>query len=438
MSTQQSSSTSRIRPRLKELAKVDLIEVLDVADEVGAKVVGESIHWRREYYLPLRHGELRQRLATDERLTAEEKQQFLQFCKILAAIFHYEYHERVEQLKGEYEPFDPDAARSGMTNSAAVTEEQARNIGLFIDRMTDLLRRANYHRLTQSQIEQAIAAASDWGVKLDVDFGVFDRLEVFARGDVVGRRTRHRWQNFFRPEEVDVPIYQRVTVIFQLKPGRRTDKHLDASAVYIKLFKNIPKEDVDMMLPGTKTKFSLADSGRILLPTISGLAIIVWKLILGTLFVAAMGVVGFVVLIAGLVGYGLRSLFGYWNTQTKYQLNLTKNLYLQNLDNSSGVLLRLTDEAEEQEFHEAVMAYFLLWREAGETGWTKEELDRTAEAYLQKVCGHGVDFEVDDAVQKLQRLGLAKRTATGSWQAVELAEALRALDKTWDDFFRHA
>jgi hypothetical protein len=99
------------------------------------------------------------------------------------------------------------------------------------------------------------------------------------------------------------------------------------------------------------------------------------------------------------------------------------------------VLLRLTDEAEEQEFHEAVMAYFLLWRDAGSAGWTEQELDRAAESYLQQLCGYGVDFEVEDAIRKLQRLGLASEATDGRWRVVGVREAIRTLDAVWDGYF---
>ncbi|MGE0761252.1 MAG: TMEM143 family protein, partial [Pirellulaceae bacterium] len=340
-----------------------------------------------------------------------------------------------EQLKGEYEPFDPDVGMRGPDEGSA-GQPSVRDTGQLFTPLMELLERANYHKLSQSQIEQAVAAASDWGVRLNVDFTVFDRLEVYARGDVIGRRVRHRWQNLYRAEEVDVPIYERLLVIFQLRPRKRLDKHLDPRAIYIKLFKNIPKEDVDMMLPGVKARLSLIDSGKILLPTLSGLAMAIYKIVLALLISTVLGAAGMLVLVGGLVMYLSRSVFGYLNTQNKYQLDLTRSLYFQSLDNSSGVLLRLTDEAEEQEFSEAVLAYFLLWQDGGEQGLPADEVDRLAEAFLGAVCGYGVDFEVDDALRKLQRLGLAVPAAEGVWRAVSIRDALRALDRAWDDYFQ--
>lgn len=435
---QPPSTTTRKRPRLRELAKVSLIEVLDAGEDVGTRVTTDAVHWRRETYLPLRHGELRRKLVADDRLTLDEKQSFLQLCKLLSATFHYEYLERIQQLKGEYEPFDPDSLRDdGGTRRSMSDEDRERNVRRLFDKLTDLLERANYHPLTQAQIEQAVAAASDWGVRLEVDFRAFARLEVYARGDVIGRRTRHRWQRLFIGEEVDVPIYQRVAVLFRMQTDNKSDRGLDPHAVYIKLFKNIPKEDVDMMLPGARAKFSKQDLAMLVAPAIAGMGYLAWRQFQGAGVLSLFGVLTGLLALAkmGGISYAARLLFGYRNTRAKYQLNLTRSLYAQNLDNSAGVLLRLTDEAEEQEFHEAVLAYFLLWREAPAEGWTETQLDDAAEAYLQQLCGYGVDFEVGDAIHKLERLGLAKPTGDDRWRVVGVRDALLALDEAWDRYF---
>jgi hypothetical protein len=177
------------------------------------------------------------------------------------------------------------------------------------------------------------------------------------------------------------------------------------------------------------------DSGKILLPTLSGVALASYKIILALLVSAVLGLAGIVVLIGGLVAYTMRSVFGYLNTQNKYQLNLTRSLYFQNLDNSSGVLLRLTDEAEHQDLCETVLAYFLLWRDAASHGYSTAELDCSAEKFLSDLCGHDIDFQVDDALEKLQCWGLATTTADGRWRATNLHDASLKLQRIWESFF---
>ncbi len=44
----------------------------------------------------------------------------------------------------------------------------------------------------------------------------------------------------------------------------------------------------------------------------------------------------------------VKSFFSYTSTKRRYLLDVTKNLYYQNLDNNMGGLLRLLDDAEQQ------------------------------------------------------------------------------------------
>ncbi len=232
-------------------------------------------------------------------------------------------------------------------------------------------------------------------------------------------------------------MFQRLVVIFKLKEGHDVMDGGQSPPVRMKLFKNIPKADLDMLLPGTRFNMSLFDRGKILLPTLTGLAIAVMKIIKGAVFLALAGVYGILALLGFVGGYGVKSFMGYLRTKEKYQLNLTRSLYYQNLDNNLGVICRILDEAEEQELLEAILAYALLYWEAGSAGWTDLELDQRAEQYLTGILQREVDFEVHDALDKLERFGCAVQTAQQRWVATPLEIALRDLDHAWDNFFRY-
>ena len=79
------------------------------------------------------------------------------------------------------------------------------------------------------------------------------------------------------------------------------------------------------------------------------------------------------------LGYGYKTWYSFQVSQQTYTLQLTQSLYYQNLDNNSGVMFRLLDEAEEQETREILLAYFYLWRYAGDEGWTVSQLNDAVE-----------------------------------------------------------
>ncbi|MBV8265665.1 MAG: hypothetical protein JO252_04890, partial [Planctomycetaceae bacterium] len=90
------------------------------------------------------------------------------------------------------------------------------------------------------------------------------------------------------------------------------------------------------------------------------------------------------------------------------------------------------------EFKEAMLAYFFLWRAAGEPSpLTVPALDARIEKFLRAKTGIAIKYEVGDAVCKLFRLGLVRRDAQGGLHVLPIDEALRVLDRQWDRQFRY-
>lgn len=391
----------------------------------------------REHFIPLRPADLVQKLADDPAVTIFDREQFRQFCRLIEATIHHEYHSRLTELKTAYVPFDPDSDAQAQYELSA-DDRHARCRRLF-DRFDSLLARANYRRLTREQLEDALRTPSDDGLSLHLDLAIFERLEIYTRGDCLLPRASRSWRNLWQGEAKLVPTYRRLAIIFRLKQKTPHTDPLDTRAVVLKLFKNIPQQDVETLLPGANIRLSLIEQAKIVLPTLSGVGLTVFKLLKGAAavaFASLYGLIAFLALISGTIGYGVRSFYGYLQTRDKYQLSLTRSLYFQNLDNNAGVLYHLVNEAEEQEFREVVLAYWLLWR----GGWQAAkaaELDEAAERWLDRRCGLSVDFEVGDALAKLARLGLAQVSPHGRWRSVAIDRALEILDRAWDEQFAH-
>ena len=114
---------------------------------------------------------------------------------------------------------------------------------------------------------------------------------------------------------------------------------------------------------------------------------------------------------------------------------LSDNLYFKNLDNNAGVFYHLIDAAEEEEFKEAVLAYYFLL--TAEDPLTKKELDGRIENWLAEGWDCQIDFEIGDAVNKLQRLNLIQPDEE-ILKGVPLSEAKQQLDSIWDHFFTYS
>jgi hypothetical protein len=113
---------------------------------------------------------------------------------------------------------------------------------------------------------------------------------------------------------------------------------------------------------------------------------------------------------------------------------LADNLYFKNLDNNAGVFYHLIDAAEEEEFKEAVLAYYFLL--TADEPLTKPMLDQRIENWLSDRWDCRIDFEIGDAIQKLQRLKLIA-AENDDLHSVPLDSAKQQLDTIWDNYFTY-
>ena len=141
--------------------------------------------------------------------------------------------------------------------------------------------------------------------------------------------------------------------------------------------------------------------------------------------------------IAGLTTYMVRSYLSYRKTKESYLAQVSKDLYFKGQANNSAVLNLVTDLSEEQEVKEAFLAYSFLLLEADKKH-DSGALDDRIEGWLQETFDVTVDFEVEDALGKLEELGLLKKNEDGSLSVVDTQEALRVMDETWDNLYDYA
>ena len=93
----------------------------------------------REHYIPLRRTDLVDLLARHGALPAEERPRFENLCRLVTAIYHFEYHQKLEELKNEYAPFDPDRVECPL-RELSPEERQAERQKLFDDNEREMIR----------------------------------------------------------------------------------------------------------------------------------------------------------------------------------------------------------------------------------------------------------------------------------------------------------
>lgn len=295
---------------------------------------------------------------------------------------------------------------------------QSRPVNEMLQLCDEILEEASYRLLSREEIEQCVGVASQWGVPLQVDFELFEHLSVYVRGDVLGTKLRRRWRRLYRPEPVDVPIYQRMFVLFQLRDDDDTHEDLLARSLHLRMFKNIPKQDIDMLLPGTKIRITKIDRMKIIVPSVGGVLMSIRKLAQFMLIFAAITFYSTAVLV-GLIlatgGYIVRSFFSYWQTKNRYMLNLTRNLYYQKLDTNAGAAYRAIEQAHRQTVNETLLAYYAI--RSSDEPISARRLRRRCERMIREAIGVEIAFRVDNALAHLHQIGRIQSTPDERWVA---------------------
>jgi hypothetical protein len=136
--------------------------------------------------------------------------------------------------------------------------------------------------------------------------------------------------------------------------------------------------------------------------------------------------------IVGAGAFMVRQYSNYSFRKLKYQKRLADNIYFKNVNNDAGVLETLIGSAEEQEMKEVLLAYHALLTGGPVAG--AGELDRRVEIWLKTNFDLDVDFEVSDALTKLEGLGFLTQKDQ-KLTVVPMAEALVRLDSLWDRLY---
>jgi hypothetical protein len=205
----------------------------------------------------------------------------------------------------------------------------------------------------------------------------------------------------------------------------------DVSEIQLRLFKNIPVDGLEMLLPHTKIRMRIKD--KLILGGSSGMAFgsaafKIWVKI--TLFTQHL--LGLTLIALAGVFFGGKTFLRYRKIRETYFGDIVRELYHQSLANNDGVLRVLADVAEEEAFEKAVLLYCFAWQTKGEEPFP-DDLKQQIEQYFSDVFSVDVDFDIDDAAQRLRRLRLLKHP--DSLRVFPPEETVAILDGQWDDVF---
>jgi hypothetical protein len=408
----------------------------------------------RDRFIPVRKADVLDGLIGRGRLRDGEAEQFRRLARLLGAIYHYGYFDRLETLRNDYFYFNPDLPHDVAVDPAVL----ARAHDEMAATLVGVLREADFVEVAPDELARSHRERHMLKVEIAIPADDYREVRFFRRGHHRAKAEIAEWFGL-RKREVEIDVYDHLVLMVMVKPegeiaSARLRRHLAKSrlrpgTILIKYFRDIARSDLNMLYPDVRVVLSLFDKLFLGLPGIAGGIPILLKLlpaisVLFAVIAAYLGVSGAVhendtrealAAVSALValgGYLTRQWLKYQRQSLKYQKEISDNVYFRNINNNAGALDYIVGSAEEQECKEAFLAYYFAATAAAPM--TQGALEGEVEGWLAQTFRVDVDFEVGEALAKLERLALLRRDGE-KIEVLPLDQALEALDRRWAGFF---
>lgn len=442
----------------------------------------------REAFIPYRRADLIKLCIQDGRLSKDKHQAFRDFCEVLAAYCHMQSHHLLEELKDTFAPFNPDADTK---RPIVLTEdERDQREEQLVQSFETVLQHANYSKLSDEDLEEAFRQESLIPVKTKVDFEDYKRVVFYYRGDNFKTMTFKRFWFWNRDRKID--NLERVALLlkfkdedyFKSKKLNIEDLNFTPGKMYLYLYKNIPRFDLELLFPNVKVSMNWRDRLLFGVPAIGAavpLAIRVLPsllLVVGAIIILFLGLEAgtqlasdlqipvtseeaqnlFPILVATLSigmtlgGFAFKQYSSYKNKRLKFLKQVADTLFFKNLVSNAGVLYTLVDSANEERCKEMMLVYYHLL--TAEQPLTKAEVDDRIEEWMEQQLDTKIDFDIRKTLDNLAKLqaplaetygatngqttvSLVNLDDTQRYQALPLHDAKAVIDYVWDNVFQY-
>ncbi len=437
----------------------------------------------REAFIPYRRSDLVDICIEDGRLSQDDAQTFRDFCEILSAYYHFKSQKMLEELKDSFAPFNPDRdtkQRTPLTPQETETCEEQ-----LVQSFEKVLQQANYTQLSEQELQDAFDKESLIPLKTDVDFDDYERVIFYYRGD---NYKTIQVKRLFKRVDVALDNLERIALLFKFKNEEHfrqkniniEDLNFTPGKMYLYLYKDVPRFDLELLFPNVKVRMNLKDRLFFIIPAIGAAIPAILKIvpsfliIVGILLFIALGPDApamlnlnidnestkdlYPVLIAAfsvgatLGGFAFKQYTNYKNKRLQFLKKVTETLFFKNLVTNAGVLYTLVDSAEEEECKEIILVYYHLV--TANQALTPEQLDDHIEQWMEEKLTSTIDFDIHKTLRNLSSLrapiqtktastgdssevALLTMTPSGTCSVLPLEDAKAVLDYIWDNIFQY-
>ncbi|XP_038695080.1 uncharacterized protein LOC119992457 isoform X2 [Tripterygium wilfordii] len=413
-----------------------------------------------------------------------DRDEFLMFCQRVEYTIRAWYLLQFEDLMQLYALFEPIRGAHKLEQQNLTPEDIDVFEQKFMACLFQVMDKSNFKIATDEEIDVALSAQYRLNLPIVVDESKLDKrlltryfakhphenlpyfadkFIVFRRGFGIDHMTAYfikakintiisrAWRCFLRvtglkglffkksttqsnltaPVEITVDteqdgLYVERIRIEKMKLRRAGSKKEMERNIYVKHFKNIPMADMEIVLPEKKNPgLTPLDWVKFLVSALIGLVTVI-----SSLSNPKANIRVIMAILSTVIGYCVKTYFTFQSNLVAYQSLITQSVYNKQLDSGRGTLLHLCDEVIQQEVKEVIISFFML-TQRGEA--SRKELDQHCEQLIKEEFNESCNFDVDDAVQKLKKLGLVTQEKTGIYKCVDLKDANDIIGTTTEE-----
>lgn len=345
-------------------------------------------------FIPVASDDLIDYLAADENTFGENSSKIREVANWFVRILEQEKSAFERLITRSYSRINPDRETIEILNSGPPDDSDFKSLNAKIQHM---LEKANFEKLSDDQVRSAIEAGNTQGMRVKLDTTRIEEMAIWVRGRATAPFNHRTLAHPIQGETSTIAIFNRLALI---------TRPVGEATVQVRLFKDIPIRNVEALLPNANVRMGLRDA---VVMAGSG-AGAVWTLIAKVLAVGLVAASQLLWIIAvPLAGLSWKMFSGYRRAIKNRDSNRARHLYFQSLGVNRSAIHRISFMICEEEIKEAVLLYTFCWdaeadgRPASETG-----VKTGIEKYLHELTSIEVDFDIDDAIETLDRLGLWK------------------------------
>jgi len=436
-----------------------------------------AVYADREAFIPYRKADVVELCIEDGKLSPADAKKFREFCEILGAYYHFDFHHDLEAMKQNFSAFDPDADTK--PRIIPTPEQKQEMQGKLVEELSSVLEKANYRKLTEQELQNALEQESLITLRMHVDFNDYETWTLYHRGS--GQQTVELKKMFgLKKVPLTMDIFERVVLLIKFKNRdyflqkfKGNKKKVDAlnfepGKMYLYMYKNIPQADLEVLFPNVDISMNFKDLMMLWVPAAgAGIATLIKVLpnliiILGVLSAVMFGKEatglsdpkGIIAGLSGLAvlgGFVFKQYIAYKNKRIQFLKQVSDTLFFKNLVCNAGVFNALIDAAEDEECKEVFLAYYHLLTNPP---LTKEQLDDTIEQWLETKFSTKIDFDVDKALQQMEKMrgkivqeGVSEEDTPekpllvcddkGVCHVLAIDDAKTMIDYIWDNIFQY-